>query len=237
MIQLINALKQLHIEVENETISKFERHMKLVLEWNEKVNLTAITDADDFIKKHFVDSVLCANFDEITKADTIIDVGTGAGFPGVPLAVLFPQKQFVLMDSLGKRIKILDEIVNELGLLNISTVHARAEDLARKKEYREKFDVCVSRAVANLAVLSEYCLPFVNIGGAFISYKGPDAYEELKQAEKAIEILGGEAGSIKKMEIDDFDLNHNIIIINKKRRTPDKYPRKAGIPAKEAIVK
>ena len=235
MKQLENAFEQLNISVSSETVSKFEKHMKLVLEWNKKVNLTAITNEDDFIKKHFIDSILCAGFDEIKNADTLIDVGTGAGFPGVPLALVFPDKQFLLIDSLGKRIKILYEILETLGISNVTPIHTRAEDLAHKKEYREKFDICFSRAVANLATLAEYCLPFVNIGGAFISYKGPDAGEELKWAGNAIKLLGGEAEDIRKINIEGFDLDHNIIIVKKKRNTPVKYPRKAGTPTKEPL--
>jgi len=233
--QLENAFEQLNISIGSETVFKFEKYMKLILEWNEKVNLTAITDEDDFIKKHFIDSILCVGFDEIKNADTVIDVGTGAGFPGVPLALVFPDKQFLLIDSLGKRIKILYEILETLGISNVTPIHTRAEDLAHKKEYREKFDICFSRAVANLATLAEYCLPFVNIGGAFISYKGPDAGEELKEAGNAIKLLGGEAEDIRKVNIEGFDLDHNIIIVKKKRNTPVKYPRKAGTPTKEPL--
>ena len=235
MKQLENAFEQLNISIGSETVFKFEKYMKLILEWNEKVNLTAITDEDDFIKKHFIDSILCVGFDEIKNADTVIDVGTGAGFPGVPLALVFPDKQFLLIDSLGKRIKILYEILETLEISNVTLIHTRAEDLAHKKEYREKFDICFSRAVANLATLAEYCLPFVNIGGAFISYKGPDAGEELKEAGNAIKLLGGEAEDIRKVNIEGFDLDHNIIIVKKKRNTPVKYPRKAGTPTKEPL--
>lgn len=235
MKQLENAFEQLNISIGSETVFKFEKYMKLILEWNEKVNLTAITDEDDFIKKHFIDSILCVGFDEIKNADTVIDVGTGAGFPGVPLALVFPDKQFLLIDSLGKRIKILYEILETLEISNVTLIHTRAEDLAHKKEYREKFDICFSRAVANLATLAEYCLPFVNIGGAFISYKGPDAGEELKEAGNAIKLLGGEAEDIRKINIEGFDLDHNIIIVKKKRNTPVKYPRKAGTPTKEPL--
>jgi 16S rRNA (guanine527-N7)-methyltransferase len=236
MKQLYNAFEQLNIPVSRETVLKFEKYMKMVLEWNEKVNLTAITEESDFIEKHFIDSILCANFDELKNANTVIDVGTGAGFPGVPLALVFPVKHFLLIDSVGKKIKIVSEIVETLGISNVKLLHSRAEDLAHKEEYREKFDICVSRAVANLAVLTEYCLPFVNIGGTFISYKGPDAFKELKEAESAIKILGGQTGSIKKVGFEGFDFDHNMIIIKKKRKTPAKYPRKAGIPTKEPIT-
>jgi len=239
MKQLEKAFEELNISANKETILKFEKYMNLVLAWNKKVNLTAITDKDDFIKKHFIDSVLCAGFDEITNAKSLIDIGTGAGFPGVPLALIFPCKQFLLVDSLGKRIKILNEILTELEITNALAIHARAEELAHKKEYREKFDVCVSRAVATLATLAEYCLPFVSVGGTFVSYKGPDAAKELKQAEKAIKLLGGtlndDAKNIRKISVQDFELDHNIIIVNKMQKTPSRYPRKAGTPSKEPI--
>lgn len=235
MKQLELAFEQLNIKANSDTTHKFEQYMKLVLAWNEKVNLTAITDEENFIKKHFVDSLLCAEFDELKNAKTVIDVGTGAGFPGVPIALIFPDKQFLLIDSLNKRIKILKEMLNELGVSNVEVLHSRAEDLAHKKEYREKFDICVSRAVANLAVLAEYCLPFINIGGFFISYKGSDIEEELDGAKKAITLLGGKITDIRNTSIDDFDLNHNMIIIRKEKQTQSKYPRKAGIPAKEPL--
>jgi len=233
--QLENAFEQLQITITDKIVNKFQKYMELVLAWNEKVNLTAVTERDEFIKKHFIDSILCADFDELKNANTIIDVGTGAGFPGVPLALIFPEKQFLLIDSLNKRMKILEEMLSEIEVSNVSVLHTRAEDLAHKKEYRETFDICVSRAVANLAVLSEYCLPFINLGGFFISYKGPSALEELAQADKAIKLLGGEVKDIVKKELEDFDLDHNMVIIKKERHTPNKYPRKAGIPAKEPL--
>jgi len=217
MKQLENAFEQLNITTRAETVSKFERYMKLVLAWNEKVNLTAIKDENDFIKKHFIDSILCAGFSELINAETVIDVGTGAGFPGVPLALIFPQKQFLLIDSTGKKIKILGEITAALEIPNVTLIHARAEELSRKEEYREKFDLCVSRAVANLAVLSEYCLPFVSAGGSFISYKGPDTDKEVKEAKRKIKALGGDIADIRKVELLGFDLDHSFIIVKKNR--------------------
>ena len=235
MQQLCKAFEQLNITVNNETFTKFEKYMQLVLRWNEKVNLTAITNEDDFIKKHFIDSILCAGFDEFKNAETVIDVGTGAGFPGVPLALMFPVKQFLLIDSVGKKIKILGEILVELEISNVTLLHCRAEELAHKSEYRENFDICVSRAVANLAALSEYCLPFVRLGGNFIAYKGSDAAEELAGAEGAIKILGGGIAEIKKAELENFNFDHNFVIIKKKQGTPEKYPRKTGTPAKKPL--
>ena len=235
MEQLRKAFEQLNISVNEETVSKFKKYMGLVLAWNEKINLTAITGETDFIKKHFIDSLLCANFDEVKNADTLIDVGTGAGFPGVPLALVFPHKQFLLIDSIGKKVKILGEIAEALELSNVNLLQSRAEDLARKEEFRENFDVCLARAVAGLATLSEYCLPFVKIGGSFISYKGPGADEEAKGAEKAIETLGGKFVGIRRPQLEGFDFDHSLIVIKKTQKTHGKYPRSAGIPTKAPL--
>ena len=235
MEKLCKAFEQLNIKVSGETIEKFQKHMELVLAWNEKVNLTAITDKNGFIEKHFIDSVLCAGFCEFQNADMIIDVGTGAGFPGIPLAMVFPEKNFLLIDSLAKKIKILAEIAETLELSNVKLLHTRAEDLARKAEYREKYDICVSRAVANMAVLSEYCLPFIKVGGSLIAYRGPDAEKELAEAKGALEILGGGFAETRKVDIDGFDLDHNMIVIEKKNGTPAKFPRKAGTPLKNPL--
>ena len=169
-------------------------------------------------------------------AETVIDVGTGGGFPGVPLAIIFPEKQFVLMDSLNKRLKVIDDLCAKAGITNVVTLHGRAEDLARMKEHRDKYDICVSRAVANMSVLSEYCLPFVRKGGYFLAYKGPNSEEEVKAAMKAIDILGGRVESYTEaFSADVFDFSHYIICIKKIKETPAKYPRKAGIPSKDPI--
>ena len=161
-----------------------EKYMEGILAWNEKVNLTNITDPAEFRIKHNADSLMCVDFPEFLEAETVIDVGTGGGFPGIPLAVYAPEKQFILLDSLNKRLKIIDELAGELGIKNITLVHGRAEDAARAKEHREKYDLCVSRAVSNLATLSEYCLPFIKVGGYLLAYKGPGAEEEVKEAAK-----------------------------------------------------
>ena len=194
MEMLAKALEQLNIPASAETLSRFFDYMRLTLQWNEKVNITKITDEGDFIKKHFIDSLLCAGFDEVKTAETVIDVGTGAGFPGAPLAMIFPEKQFLLIDSTGKKIKILEEVLKSVGISNVLLLHARAEELARDSGYRGKFDLCVSRAVAKLAVLAGYCLPFVKAGGSFISYKGPGVFEEMEEAERVIKKLGGSIG-------------------------------------------
>lgn len=240
MKQLEKVIRQLNIlQSENEikaALDKFQQYMEGILQWNEKVNLTAITDVQEFVKKHYMDSVSCVNAPEFKKAETIIDVGTGGGFPGVPLAILCPDKHFVLMDSLNKRIKIITQLCQNIGIDNVEAVHGRAEELAGKKSsYRESFDLCVSRAVANMSTLSEYCLPFVKTGGSMVSYKGPDSDEEIKTAEKAIKILGGKIDRIEEVNLEGLDADHRLVFVKKIKSTPLSYPRKAGTPGKEPI--
>lgn len=237
MKYLKEAMSLLSIENNDDILDKFSEYRRMVLEWNEKVNLTAIKDYEDFEKRHFVDSLLSVEFKGFVNSRNIIDIGTGAGFPGLPLAICFPDKQFLLVDSLNKRVNILNEIIAKLGISNASAIHGRAEDLAAKQIYRENFDLCVSRAVASLNVLSEYCLPFVRIGGYFAAYKTSDSKQELLESAKAIEILGGkyetstDGNSIFPIE----KTNHQIFWIKKISKTPAKYPRKAGMPAKNPI--
>jgi 16S rRNA (guanine527-N7)-methyltransferase len=235
MKQLTEALKDMGLAYDEESLRKFQRYMELILEWNEKVNLTSIIDPNEFVKKHYVDSIAICSFSQMKEAQSIIDVGTGAGFPGIPLAILYPDKKFLLMDSLSKRIRIIEEIAGEIGLQNVNFRHGRAEELAQEKEYREQFDLCVSRAVANLAVLSEYCLPFVRVGGRFAAYKTGAAEEELNESLHAIELLGGRLEENKQLNIKGYDLDHRIIFIKKVKKTLSKYPRKAGTPAKEPL--
>ncbi len=234
MEKLKEALKQLQIPCEAEIIKKYSGYMEGILSWNEKMNLTAITERDAFVVKHLIDSVLCFGFPEYQNSENVIDIGTGAGFPGVPLAIVSPDKTFVLADSLRKRLRVIDELTETLHIYNVQTVHGRAEELARQKAYRQRFDLCVSRAVANLAVLSEYCLPFLRKGGNLLAYKGPDAEEELKTAAKAIEMLGGKFVRIETTPLAGYE--HNIVVIEKVKDTPAKYPRKAGTPVKEPIL-
>ncbi len=212
-----------------------EKYMEGILAWNEKVNLTNITDPAEFRIKHNADSLMCVDFPEFLEAETVIDVGTGGGFPGIPLAVYAPEKQFTLLDSLNKRLKIIDELAGELGIKNITLVHGRAEDAARAKEHREKYDLCVSRAVSNLATLSEYCLPFIKVGGYLLAYKGPGAEEEVKEATKALKTLGGSLVDIRETSMEEYGLDHRILVIKKVRNTPKAYPRKAGTPLKEPL--
>ena len=233
MKYLKEAVRSLGMELTEKQLAQFEAYRAGVLEWNEKVNLTAITDPEEFEVKHFADSVMSAGSDVMKNAKKIIDVGTGGGFPGIPLAILFPEKKFTLMDSLGKRIKIIDQLAKEIGIENVELVHARAEDLAQKKEYREQFDVCVSRAVANLATLAEYCIPFVKVDGYFAPYKTAAAEEEIFEGKKALFILGGHLESVSKFS--SAELDHTILWIKKVKTTPTKYPRKAGTPSKEPL--
>ena len=236
MKQLEKALKELNIPYNHETIHKFELYMRGILEWNKKVNITSITEETEFIEKHFIDSILCVPNDEFQSSLNIIDIGTGGGFPGIPLALAAPDKQFVLIDSLNKRIKIINELCETIGINNVTAIHGRAEEIARKKGHRERYDLCVSRAVANLATLSEYCLPFIKQGGYFLAYKGPDLEQELDQSKKAICVLGGEIKRQETSLLEDFYLKHKIVFIEKKVKTPSKYPRKAGTPSKEPLI-
>lgn len=233
MKKLKETFEKLNIPFDEEIIEQYEKYMNGILQWNEKVNLTAIKDREEFITKHYIDSILCYHFPEYENAESVVDMGTGAGFPGVPLAIISQDKEFVLADSLNKRLKIIDELAASIALDNVTTVHGRAEELAKNKKYRERFDLCVSRAVANMAVLAEYCLPFVRVGGYLLAYKGPDAEAEAEDAKKALKVLGGKVKRIEAVNLADFD--HNIIVIEKIKETPAKYPRKAGTPAKEPI--
>lgn len=218
-----------------EAIPKLLAYREATLEWNNKVNLTAITNPDEFIQKHYVDSLLCVNAVELQKAGTVIDVGTGGGFPGVPLAIFFPKKRFVLLDSLQKRLKIVRQMVDDIGLSNVEVIHGRAEDVARMPKYREQFDLCVSRAVANLSTLSELCLPFVKVGGTFVAYKGSNCNGEVSDAQHAIQVLGGKLSRADIPRPDNYNTDHTMIYIYKERKSPDAYPRKAGTPAKDPL--
>lgn len=213
--------------------NQFEKYMKLLVEWNEKVNLTAITEHDDIILKHFVDSLTIEKY--INNGASVIDVGTGAGFPGIPLKIYNESLDVTLLDSLNKRINFLNEVIKELDLEKIKTIHLRAEDGGKDEMLREKFDVATSRAVANLSTLSEYLLPFVKVGGEAICMKGPNVEDELKDAKKAIKILGGEVEKNEKIVLPNSDIERNIIIIKKVKPTPKSFPRKAGTPSKAPI--
>ncbi len=227
------GLQKLHVELSQEQTEQFLRYYELLTEKNKVMNLTAITEFDEVIEKHFLDSLALNLVYDLKKEVSILDLGTGAGFPGIPLKIAFPKLKLVLADSLNKRIRFLDEVIEELKLKDITAVHARAEELGRNREYRESFDLCVSRAVANLSSLSEYCLPFVKPGGSFISYKSGEVEQEAAGAKKAVAVLGGEIREIYKFEINEQ--KRSFVIIDKKKATPKAYPRKAGTPAREPL--
>jgi len=230
------GLEEFNITLNDTQYNQFIKFYELLVEWNSFMNLTAITEWDDVIIKHFLDSLSLSKFLNMTDVSySVLDLGTGAGFPGIPLKIAFPNLNIVLMDSLNKRVKFLNTVIDELGLEGISAVHGRAEEAGKSADYRESFDLVLSRAVANLSVLSEYCLPFVKINGMFISYKSDNMNEELDSAVKAINILGGCTKSSNQFILPESDFHRNIIMIDKVKSTPNKFPRKAGVPAKEPL--
>ena len=228
-------LEKIGITLNEQQKQQFDKYYEMLVEWNKVMNLTGITEYDEVNLKHFTDSLTIARTQEMQKVQSVIDIGTGAGFPGIPLKIAFPHLKVVLLDSLNKRIKFLDAVIEELGLENISTIHGRAEDPPPPKEYREQFDLCVSRAVANLSTLSEYCLPFVAVNGSFVSYKSGDSEEEIQQAKHAISLLGGKVKNVDKFQLPGTDMGRALVEIKKTKQTPGKYPRKAGLPAKEPL--
>ena len=231
---LAEKAQKINIGISEEESNKFYEYMNLLIQWNEKVNLTAITEPNDVILKHFIDSITINKY--IEKENKIMDIGTGAGFPGIPLKIINPKKEFVLVDSLNKRINFLNEVCNELVMKKIKCIHSRAEELATNYRYREQYDVVTSRAVARLSTLLEYMLPFVSGGGKCICMKGANIEKELEEAKKAISVLGGKIEIVDNMTLPDSDMERNIIVIKKERNTPNKYPRKAGIPSKQPII-
>lgn len=233
--KFIRQLKELELELNETQLQQFERYYELLVEWNKVMNLTAITDYEEVYEKHFLDSLAIVKVEDINKVESIIDIGTGAGFPGIPLKIAFPHLKVVLLDSLNKRINFLNTVIEELGLENVETLHGRAEDYAKKAEYREQADLCVSRAVANLSTLSEYCLPYVKVDGKFIPYKSGEITTEADEAKKAVGILGGNVKKILKFHLPDSDITRSFVVIEKKKATPKKYPRKAGLPSREPL--
>lgn len=220
-------------ELAEEMQQQFQDYMNLLLEWNEKINLTAITEEDEIILKHFVDSLTISKY--IKEGNSIVDVGTGAGFPGIPVKIARKNVKVTLVDSLNKRILFLNEVIEKLGLENIETLHFRAEEFGQNKKYRESFDIATSRAVANLSTLVEYLLPLVKVGGICICMKGSEIKEELENSKKAIQILGGEIQEIEEFYLPETDIKRTIVIVKKISSTPKKYPRKPGTPVKEPI--
>jgi len=230
-----SGLDKLGVSLNRGQIEQFVQYYELLTEWNKVMNLTGITELEEVIVKHFLDSLAIVKVCDMEKVKMVIDIGTGAGFPGIPLKIAFPHLEVVLLDSLKKRMTFLDEVIKELDLVDITTIHGRAEDFANKSEYREQFDLSVSRAVANLSTLNEYCLPFVRLKGKFISYKSGKIGEELQQAQRAIEVLGGEIISSNVFNLLETDMERSFVVIEKIGKTPKKYPRKAGLPNKEPI--
>lgn len=228
-------LNELGIVLSDVQKEQFDRFYELLVEWNKVMNLTGITEYEEVNEKHFVDSLSIVKAVDMETVHTVIDIGTGAGFPGIPLKIAFPHLKIVLLDSLNKRIKFLNEVIDQLGLTDISTIHGRAEDYAKQAEYREQFDLCVSRAVANLSILSEYCIPYVKVGGMFIPYKSGEIDEEVAQAKKAVHLLGGRLENVVKFQLPESEISRSFVKIKKVNNTTKKYPRKSGLPAKEPL--
>lgn len=229
----IDSLKEIGIELTKEQINSFEVYYEMLIDRNKVMNLTAITDFDEVIDKHFLDSVYLFRSIDLKADLSVIDIGTGAGFPGIPLKIVFPNLKITLLDSLNKRVKFLNEVIDRLELKDIVAIHGRAEDIARDKNYRSSFDISLSRAVANLSTLSEYCLPFVKIGGSFISYKSVKSEEEVNAAKSAIHLLGGKLNRVD--EYTFADNTRTFVIIDKVMNTSKTYPRKAGLPSKKPL--
>ena len=231
---LKRELDKLKIEWSDEMIDRFNIFYDLLIEWNKKINLTAITEYDDVVIKHFIDSILILTFTDIDNK-RLIDVGTGAGFPGIPLKILKPDCEIFLIDSLNKRVRFLEYVSDSLGLRNITLLHGRAEDLARDKGLRETFDYSVSRAVSNLSTLSEYCIPFLKRGGLFISYKSDKSDDEIKSSLNAINILGSKIETVEERYLPGGEIKRKFVVIKKINEVSNKYPRKAGIPVKDPL--
>ncbi|EQF22435.1 ribosomal RNA small subunit methyltransferase G [Clostridioides difficile CD160] len=233
---LKNGIEDFNIITNDSMLEKFKKYREILVDWNQKMNLTGIEDEKEVYVKHFLDSISAVKNGYIKNGMSIIDVGTGAGFPGIPLKICLDDLELTLLDSLNKRINFLEEVGRELELANIKFIHGRAEDFGKDEKYREKYDIATARAVAGLPILMEFCVPFVKVGGYFICLKGPNANLELEESQKAIDILGLEFVEKIDVELPEIDLNHNILIFKKIKETPVKYPRKAGKPAKNPII-
>lgn len=233
---LDQGCQEMGIVLDGEQRQQFVDFYEYLVEKNKVMNLTGITEFQEVLVKHFLDSLACVKAVDIKKVKRMMDVGTGAGFPGVPLKIAFPHLEACLLDSLKKRVNFLEETFELLKLEDITAIHGRAEEFAKNKGYREQYDLCVSRAVSNLATLSEYCLPYVKVGGHFISYKSGTVQEELQQAEKAVKILGGKIQDVVYFNLPDSEIQRSLVVIEKIKNTPGRYPRKAGTPLKEPLA-
>jgi 16S rRNA (guanine527-N7)-methyltransferase len=227
--------EEIGLTLSDNQLQQFDVYYHMLIDKNRVMNLTTITDMEEVINKHFVDSLLLNNVISVNSIEKIVDLGTGAGFPGIPLKIVFPHLNVTLIDSLKKRLVFLNEVIDALCLKNVTTVHGRAEDIGKMDSYREMYDLCVSRAVANLSTLSEYCLPLVKVGGKFISYKSENIKDEVNASKKAISILGGEDAEIFYVSLPETNIERSFVVINKRKMTPGKYPRKAGLPSKEPL--
>jgi 16S rRNA (guanine527-N7)-methyltransferase len=232
---LATGMSRFGITFDQNTIQQFYKYLLLLIERNETVNLTAITDTKEILIQHFLDSLSVLTIDVLKPNMKVIDIGSGAGFPGIPLKIIIPELQVVLADSTKKRVAFMEEVTDLLKLKDITAIHGRAEDLSHNPDYRESFQIAVSRAVADLRVLCELCLPFVQVGGLFLSYKGPKSYDELEMSENALNILGGKVEGIRNIKVPYSQKTHNIIVIQKVEKTPKKYPRKPGKPKKSPL--
>lgn len=232
--QLEPQFKSINLEISEKQYNQIYKYYDLLVDWNKVMNLTAITDEISFANKHIFDSVLLYKSFDLNKVESMIDIGTGAGLPGIPLKIVFPHLDITLLDSLNKRIHFLNEVIEVLELDYCETIHGRAEDFGQREEYREVYDLCVSRAVSQLPILSEYCIPFVKVGGQFIAYKSSDTNEEIENSSNAIKTLGGKISNISEIELED-KITRRFVMIDKIETTPIKYPRKAGKPQKTPL--
>lgn len=233
----LKGLEQLNIHLSEYQLEQFEKYYELLIEWNSFMNLTAITEYEEVLVKHFLDSLVISKVWNPEGKNRLLDMGTGAGFPGIPLKIAYPNLEIVLMDSLNKRVKFLNEVIQTLQLKDIKAIHGRAEELGRNSEYRETFDICVSRAVARLVSLCEFCIPFVKKSGCFIPYKSGKIKEELEESENAIQLLGGKLTLEESFLLPNTDVERTLVVINKTKETPSQYPRGGGKPLKSPLTK
>ena len=233
---LIQGARAMDIHMDENTVKQFSQYTRMLLEWNKKINLTRIVEQKDIIVKHYLDSIAVVNKGYIKDGHRVVDIGTGAGFPGLPIKILKRNIHITLVDSLGKRIKFLEALIHSLGLDGVEAVHSRAEEVGRHPRYRETFDIALTRAVARINVLCEYALPLLKIGGFFLCFKGPQPEEEIKEAGKALEALGGKPVEVIRFALPFSDINRSVVVIEKTKQSPTKYPRKAGKPAKNPLT-